>query len=78
MFHDCMCGNTVLERLMGNGEVGGEEKKKEKKVVKKRKEMRHVHSGVVIIEAHRDSTCSMDCVKGRRYDALLSACVYVS
>ena len=30
-----MCGNFVLERLMGKGEVGGGEKKK-KRVVKKR------------------------------------------
>ena len=51
MFHDCMCGNTVLERLMGMGEGGGKKKR-----VRERKEKRDVHSGVVIIEAQRDST----------------------
>ena len=39
MFHDCMCGNTVLERLMGKGEVGGgeRERKKKERIVKKKK-----------------------------------------
>ena len=35
MFHDCMCGNTVLEILMGKGEVW-EKKKKEKGRQKKK------------------------------------------
>ena len=51
MFHDCMCGKTILERLMGKGEGVGKKKR-----VRKRKEKRDVHSGVVIIEAQRDST----------------------
>ena len=52
MFHDCKSGNAVLKRLMVKGE-GGEVKKKK---VEKREEKRHVHSGVGIMEAHRDST----------------------
>ena len=38
MFHDCMCGNTVLERLMGKGEVGGEREREKKKRKDREKE----------------------------------------